>query len=146
MRERRERQRHGKNELVQQPARDQRKQVDQRRRESYGRTITLIGFHTGSMPDLPVSASLASGACDPFMSSSQQQRDGVGGEFALTRYCSQCGAESLPGSFCPGCGAWTEQVATGVDPRVAGFGIRAVARILDNVVALAVGRRRERLP
>jgi len=57
----------------------------------------------------------------------------------LTRYCSQCGAQSLPGSFCPSCGAWTEQVATGVDPRVAGFGIRAVARILDNVVALAVG-------
>jgi len=57
----------------------------------------------------------------------------------LTRHCSQCGAESLPGSFCPSCGAWLEQVAPGVDPRVAGFGIRAVARVLDNVVALVVG-------
>ena len=57
----------------------------------------------------------------------------------MTRYCSQCGAESLPGSFCPGCGAWVERVETEVDPRVAGFGIRAVARVLDNVVALVVG-------
>ena len=57
----------------------------------------------------------------------------------MTRYCSQCGAESLPGSFCPGCGAWVERVETEVDSRVAGFGIRAVARVLDNVVALVVG-------
>jgi len=73
------------------------------------------------------------------MPSSKLASDGVRGGFVLTRYCSQCGAESLPGSFCPGCGAWVEQDATAVDPRVAGFGIRAVARILDNVVALAVG-------
>ena len=57
----------------------------------------------------------------------------------MTRYCSQCGAESRPGSFCPDCGAWVEPAATGVDPRVASFGIRAVARVLDNVVALVVG-------
>jgi hypothetical protein len=46
---------------MQHPARDQREQVDQRRRESHGRTIALIGFHARIMHETPGSAFLASG-------------------------------------------------------------------------------------